>query len=281
MKVLVVSEDLLFARLAAKKLNNWGFDAETESNGATAFKRLKKEPFRIAITDWDVPGMSGLELTLNIRKLKRSRYSYIIVSTNQYSKDVLVAALEAGADDFLGRPLNPIEFRLKMANVKRLLDLEDELRDGAGTDSMTGLVNLASFRQFFRVVLAETRRMNEKGSLMYVSVNDYKQTLEEHGFGPAETLMVEISRALNQVIRNSDIVARISDDEFCMLLQNTYWDRCRPVADKAHERIDNMALFLEDFELRPKVTIGTVNYPVEDLSSDETLKISDRIPYAP
>ncbi|MCH7930437.1 MAG: hypothetical protein IIA01_08045, partial [Proteobacteria bacterium] len=56
MKVLVVSDDLLFARLAARKLNNWGYDAETESNGSTAYKRLKKEPFRIVITDWDVPG---------------------------------------------------------------------------------------------------------------------------------------------------------------------------------------------------------------------------------
>ena len=237
MNVLVVSDDLLFARLTAKKLESYGFETGMASTGSEASTRLKKEPFRIVLTGWDIQGMSGLELTVNVRRLKRSRYSYVIVSTNNKSKDVMIAALEAGADDFLGRPLNAVELKLKMNNARRMLELEDELREGAGTDTMTGLVNHASFRQFFRVVLAETRRLKERGALMYVTVNEYKHVLSEHGFSPAETLMVEISRALSTITRGSDLVARISDDEFCMLLQNTYWDRCKPVGDKVMEKV--------------------------------------------
>ena len=175
MKAIVVSDDLLFARLVVKRLEGWGYDAETVASGSDAFERLKKEPFRVILMGWELQGMSGLDLIRGIRKLKRSRYSYIVISTNDKSKDVMMAAYEAGADDFLDRPLNPVELKLKMANAKRLLDLEDELRDGAGTDASTGLVNFASFRQFFRVVLAETRRLEEKSVLMYVTVNDFKK----------------------------------------------------------------------------------------------------------
>ena len=279
MKVLIVSDDILFARLTAKKLDKYGYEVDLASTGAEAFARLKKEPFRIVLTGWDIQGMSGLELTINIRRLKRSRYSYIIVSTNHKTKDVIIAALEAGADDFLDRPLNPVELKLRMNHAKRLLELEDELRDGAGTDAMTGLVNHASFRQFFRVVVAETRRLKERGALMYVTVNEYKQVLVEQGFGPAETLMLEVSRALSTITRGSDLVARTKEDEFCMLLQNTYWDRCKPVGDKVMDKVDNMALYIDDFELHPKVTIGTVDYPVEDMSSEDILSITERIPY--
>ena len=281
MKVLVVSDDLLFARLTMRKLATWGHNVTIEPTGTAALNHIKREPFRIVLTAWELSGLTGPELCAEIRGLNRSRYTYIIFYTGRTDKDSMIAALEAGADDYLIRPLNIVELKLTIKNAKRLLNLEDELREGAGTDSATGLVNYASFRQFFRVVLAETRRIKERGALMYVHADDYDQLLEEHGFEPAETLIVEISRALNRVTRNSDLVARISEAEFCMLLQNTYWDRCRPVADKVLGLIDNMTLYLDDFELHPKVTIGTVNYPVEDLSHDETLKISDRIAYAP
>jgi diguanylate cyclase (GGDEF)-like protein len=279
MRVLIVSDEVLFARLALKKMESWGYEVEIAATGTEALARLKKEPFRIILTGWDVQGVSGLELTLAIRKLKGSRYSYIMISTKDKSKDVMMAAYAAGADDFLDRPLNAVELRLKMANAKRLLDLEDELREGAGTDASTGLVNIASFRQFFRVVVAETRRLEGKGVLMYVTVDDYRRVFEEQGFNPAETLMIEISRALSSITRGSDLVARIKDDEFCMLLQNTWWDRCKPVADKVTEKVSNMALYLDDFELHPTVTIGTVDYPVGDTGSEEILAIADRIPY--
>lgn len=281
MKVMIVTKDALFGRLTSKKLETWGDECTVETTGTAAFERLKREPYRIVITEWDLQGLSADELCRKVRELERSRYTYIMVSTANKEKDVIMAGLEAGVDDFLDRPVNVVELRLKIKNAKRMLELEDELREGAGTDTMTGLVNFASFRQFFRVVLAETRRMKERGALMYVRVDDYPNLLADHGVGPAQTLMIEVSRALNRVIRSSDLVARISDEEFCMLLQNTYWDRCLPVAEKAMGLINNMTLYLEGVELRPKVTIGTVNYPADDLGPDDTLKITDRIPFEP
>lgn len=281
MKVLVVSDDLLFAGLVTKKVVSLGYTTDTVSTGADAYDRIKKDTYRIVLTGWDLSGMSGHQLTENIRQLKRSRYTYIIVCTVDKSADVIVDALEAGADDFLNRPLNPVELTLKMRHASRLLDLEDELHDGAGTDATTGLVNQASFRHFFRVVVAEARRLEERGSLMFVTVDEYKSIFDQHGFEPAEKLAVEIGRALNSLIRSSDLVARFSDDQFCMLLQNTHWDVCRIVAGKVKEKISNMSLFFEDLEIHPEVTVEILNYPVDELSSDGILAITDRITFEP
>ena len=116
--------------------------------------------------------------------------------------------------------------------------------DGSGADASTGLVNAASFRQFYRVVIAETRRLKGHGSLMYVMVDEYKAIFDEYGFEPTETLAVEISRVLKSITRGSDLVARIEDDLFCVLLQNTHWDLCKVVADKVFEKISNMSLWV-------------------------------------
>lgn len=279
MNVLIVSDDLLFAGLVTRKIKSLGYAAEFVTTATAAVERIKKETYRIVLTGWDLQGMSGRELTENIRQLNRRRYTYIIVCPVNKSPDVIVDALEAGADDFLNRPLNPIELKLKIGHAKRMLDLEDELRDGAGADSSTGLVNDASFRQFFRVVIAQSRRLKESGSLMYVTVDDYKAISEEHGFEPAETLAVEIARALKSNTRSSDLVARVEVDQFCMLLQNTHWDLCKIVADKVKEKIGNMSLFMDDLEIYPTVTIEVLDYPVGDLSSEEILAITDRIAY--
>ncbi|MCH7887760.1 MAG: diguanylate cyclase [Proteobacteria bacterium] len=281
MNVLLVSDNLLFSRLVKKKLESWGHETAVETTGTDAYERIKKEPFRVVITGWDLKGMSGPQLCKRIRALNRSQYTYLIIYTSRSDKDSMMAGLEAGTDDYLTRPYNAVELKLRFANCERLLNLEDELREGAGTDAATGVVNGASFRHFFRIILAETRRAESTGTLMFVRVNRYRDIFSEYGYGPALKLMVEISKALNRSIRASDLVARLSDDEFCLLLQRTHWDLCIRVAEKVTSQMQNMSIIVNDTELRPDVSIASLNYPVEKLSADDILALPDRIPYQP
>ncbi len=231
------------------------------------------------ITGWDIDGMSGVELCRAIRELKRPRYSYLIISSWRADKDDLMAAFSAGADDYLTRPFNSLELRLRLRNGERMLELEDQLWQGAGTDSATGLVSGASFRQFFRVVVAEARRVDTTGALVFVRIHNYREIFDEHGIGPAQTLMVEVSKILNNAIRDSDLVARTDDDEFCMLLQHTYWDKCVRTAEKVTEHVDRLTVHYDGAALRPQVSISALNYPVETLSSDDILALPERISY--
>jgi diguanylate cyclase (GGDEF)-like protein len=281
MNVLLVSDDVLFSRLVTRKLESWGHEVVVETTGTSAYERIKKVPFRVVVTGWDLEGLTGPELCTRIRALNRSRYTYVIVYTSRSDKDSLMACLEAGTDDYLTRPFNAAEFKARFDNGERLLKLESELREGAVTDSATGVVINASFRHFFRVVLADARRTESTGALVFVRVYGYQEVLSNHGDGPAQKLMVEIAKALGRSVRESDLVARLSDDEFCLLLQRTHWDLCRRVADKVSEQMRNMSIVIDDVELRPEVGISMLNYPVEDLTADEILALTDRVPYEP
>ena len=279
MKILIVDDDVLFTRLVKSRLERWDHTVVTADSGNEALQSIKKVPYRIVILKSELPGIGGPEMCRRIRALGRARYTYVMFYADNNDKEPMMAALEAGADDYLLKPFNPVELKLRLDNAKRLLNLEDELREGAGTDAVTGLVNLASFRQFFAAILAESRRTNTTGALMYVEVPEFKPLFAEHGYTPAQTMMAEIGRILGRSVRHSDLVARVDDDLFCALLQNTNWEKCRPVAEKFIERIENSVVYVEDTEIRPKITIAITNYPIPDLSAGDILRDGERIPY--
>lgn len=276
MKIMVVDGDELFARLMRTKLERWGHTVGVERNGTTAYERIRKEPFRMVVLDWDLPGMDGPDLCARIRKLRRARYTYIMFYTGKLDKDSLMAGLEAGADDYLTKPLNTIELRLRIKNGKRLLNLEDELREGAGLDRSTGVVNRASFRQFFRVALAEAKRTKTAGTLLYVDIDNYSEVYDGLGYNPAENLMSEIARLLAKLTRDSDLVARVAEDRFCVLLQNTVWDRCQPVTDKVRAHVANLAIYIDETSVNPKFTLSVVNYPQAEQGFEQILDEAPR-----
>lgn len=285
MQTLIVDSDRLFARLTKTKLEQWGHQVTVESSGSEAMKRVDKEPFRLVMMDLDLPGVSGPDLCRHIRGLRRTRYTYVLFYTGKTDKDSLMAGLEAGADDYLIKPFSSFELKRRVKNGKRLLNLEDELRGGSGTDTTTGFVNYASFSQFFRVILLEARRLERMGvpesmgALMFVRVEDFRAIYEEHGDEPAQKIMAELAKVLNRLIRGSDLVAKISDDEFCILLQNTYWDKCVAVAERITSQVADTVIHHDDLELRPKVSVATVNYPMPDLTSDQILGEATRVPF--
>jgi len=271
MRILVVDDSDMFARLTRTKLESWGHSVTVVSSGIAAKRLIERQAYRLVIMDWSLPGVSGGDLCRYIRGLPRRRYTYVIFYVDPVDRDSMISALEAGADDYLVKPFSPIELRLRIKNCKRMLNLEDELREGAGADASTGLVNRESFCQFFRVVVAECRRTETTGTLMHLHLMNYKATYDAHGYAPAELMMREIAKVLRTTTRESDLVARMEDTSFCMMLQNTTWDKCRVVAEKLLHQLRHTTLVMDDMEFRPEVRLEVVNYPQSNLSSDQTL----------
>lgn len=281
MKILVVDGDQLFARLLKAKLEKWGHRVVVENDGAAAYRRIQKESFRTVILDWDLPGMNGPELCTKIRAMRRARYTYVAFYTAKSDRDSLLAGLEVGADDYLLKPLNVVELRLRLKRGKRLLNLEDKLLESAGEDQSTGVVNAASFRQFFRVVLAEARRTSSDGTLMFVTVRNFGTVLREHGYNPAHGMMREVAAVLSRGVRESDLVAKVEENEFCVLLQSTHHGKCLPVVEKLATRLRNLAIYVEDLSVHPEIAVTVAGYPHGNLSYEQILDGSDdRLPVA-
>ena len=125
--VLVVDDSRAQRRLLVRALQKWGYDAVEAASGETALAMARTASFDIVISDWMMPGMSGVEFCRAFRALSDGRPAYFILLTAQSESEVLAEGLESGADDFLSKPFNAIELRARLRAGERMVNAQKDL----------------------------------------------------------------------------------------------------------------------------------------------------------
>ncbi|HBD08379.1 MAG TPA: diguanylate cyclase response regulator, partial [Syntrophobacteraceae bacterium] len=150
MKILVAEDEAVSRELLTSLLTKWGYKVVSVADGNEAWRMFQEQDdLRIAILDWMMPGKDGVSLCRLIRdKLKDGGYIYTIILTARDDKEDALAGLAAGADDYITKPFNSEELRIRLQIGKRILDLERTLQDAylemkrlATFDALTGLWN--------------------------------------------------------------------------------------------------------------------------------------------
>lgn len=126
-KVLAVEDEAVSRLLLVRSLQQWGYQVLEASDGARALELFEREEPALIITDWQMPDVDGLELCRRIRASKSAAYAYIVVLTARTEKGDAVAALQAGADEFLTKPIDRAELRARVNTAERILGLEEAL----------------------------------------------------------------------------------------------------------------------------------------------------------
>jgi signal transduction histidine kinase len=129
MKVLVADDSLIMRRLLQASLQRWDYEVALAEDGNQAWLMFQKEPFSLVLTDWMMPEMDGLELIRRIRSFQAPGYVYIILLTAKAEKQDLVEGMEVGADDFLSKPVNQDELRVRVREGERIINLERALAE--------------------------------------------------------------------------------------------------------------------------------------------------------
>ena len=127
MKILLADDDAVARKIALDTLVNLGHDVHQVPNGDEAWQQLKSGHFRMAILDWEMPSLTGPEVCSLVRGMEGGGYVYLILLTSRSKRDDLVKGLSAGADDFLAKPFDPRELKMRLASGKRILELEERL----------------------------------------------------------------------------------------------------------------------------------------------------------
>jgi len=128
MKILIAEDDPSFRRLLEEKLITWGYEVISTGNGSDALQALQSgDPPRLAMLDWMMPVMDGLEVCRRVRETIQEPYTYILLLTSHQSEEDLVAGMEAGADDYITKPFKHSELMLRLRAGRRIIELQNEL----------------------------------------------------------------------------------------------------------------------------------------------------------
>ncbi len=122
MRVLIAEDEMLSRRMLTRDLQKLGFEVDAAENGRDAWEKFQRNTSQIVVTDWMMPEMNGIELVKRIRGVEREEYVYVILLTARTEKTDLIEGMEAGADDFIVKPFELEELRVRLRAGERMLE---------------------------------------------------------------------------------------------------------------------------------------------------------------
>jgi len=168
--VLMVDDSPAQRRLLSSLLARWGYDVAEAGSGAEALELLSRRSVDIIISDWMMPGMSGVDFCRTFRKTERRKYGYFVLLTSKSEKEDVALGLQSGADDFLSKPVNRSELRARLLAGERIVKMQAELKDK--NDLLTGaLEELETIHAALDRDLVEARKFQK--SLIPERVRDF------------------------------------------------------------------------------------------------------------
>jgi len=129
MKLLIADDEAISRRLLQSYLERWGHEVVAAQNGAEAWQLFAAGDFPIVISDWVMPELDGVELIRRIRASQRPGYVYTMLVTSKSQKEDLVEGMEVGADDFVTKPFDRDELRVRLRAGERIIQLEQNLAE--------------------------------------------------------------------------------------------------------------------------------------------------------
>ena len=287
--ILIVDDDIVSRTLVKKYLNKAGFEVATADNGKQAMGLFQDRFFPIVLTDWMMPEIDGPQLCRLIRDTKTDGYVFIILITSRDSKTDIVSGLEAGADDYLTKPIHSAELIARIQTGIRILKLEkslkqanEEIRLLSITDPLTGCYNRGYLNQHFPQELNRSRRYKRPLSIVLCDIDHFKRVNDEHGHQAGDEVLVKFSECiLNEIRKEVDWVVRYGGEEFLIVLPETDDRGAYTMAERLRKAIAGLRIASEDKILQITSSFGgaSITYKNEqttcEITMDALIKTAD------
>ena len=230
MRLLLADDDPISALLLRQRLEGWSYDVVLVDNGWDALAMLQSaETPRLAILDWEMPGINGLDVIQRLRRAPDAdkQYVYTLLLTSRNQEEDTVKGLDAGADDFLTKPYRPAELQARLrvgqrflSLQKSLLDMQEELSRLAFQDMLTQLPNRRTVLTRLHEDLSRCRRDQQPMGLLMLDLDRFKTINDTYGHSAGDAVLQEAARRIKDVLRPYDTVGRFGGEEFMVVLPN-------------------------------------------------------------
>ena len=222
---LVAEDDPIFRRILESWFKRWDYRVTAVDNGLAAWQVLQSEDApQLAVLDWMMPGMDGIELCRKIRDRDHGTYCYVLLLSAKDEKQDVVAGLEAGADDYLTKPFDVDELRARVRAGRRILDLQaalihakDDLQFAAAHDPLTGLWNRGAILDFLKREVSRRQRTADPLGVIMADIDYFKKVNDTHGHLVGDAVLREVTRRLAAGVRPYDVVGRYGGEEFLIV----------------------------------------------------------------
>lgn len=227
-RILLVDDEPTQRLIMARLLKRAGYEVDTASNGKEALDKIEAGDFHLMITDWEMPEMDGIALCSALRSSQGKGYIYTILLTARDAIEHVVTGLQAGADDYLTKPVIEPELIARLSTGKRIVTLERSLRNAneenrrlSITDPLTGAYNRRYLMEQLPREIERAARYGRQLSVIMCDVDHFKKINDTHGHLAGDEVLKWFVEHLKAGVRTCDWVARYGGEEFVIVLPET------------------------------------------------------------
>jgi two-component system, cell cycle response regulator len=289
--ILLAEDDPVTRLLVTRFLKNAGYKVDAVVNGSEALEKMAHHYFPMLITDWEMPGIDGVALCKAVRNMKFDGYVYALLMTSRNAKEHVIAGLEAGADDYLIKPVHELELIARLNAGRRILALEHSLRAAnqrslvlSITDALTGAYNRRYLMEQLPRELERCRRYGYPLTVLMCDIDHFKVINDDQGHAAGDDVLQQFAERAQKSIRsNSDWVVRYGGEEFLMVLPETPHTAGMIVAEKIRSLIAATGFKTPAGNTPVTVSFGVASTgtegPDSSLTVDALIRVADECLY--
>jgi two-component system, cell cycle response regulator len=266
MRVLIAEDDPVSRRLLELKLQQWGHEVVATHDGDQAWQLLQQEGApQLAILDWMMPGMDGIQVCREVRRRAEGQYTYLLLLTARGRKEDIVEGINAGADDYLTKPFHGHELQARLRAGQRVLDLQarlmaalDTLREQATHDAMTCLWNHSAILDILQREIARAERESGRLAVMLADLDYFKRINDTHGHMIGDAVLREAAQRMSASVRPFDHVGRYGGEEFMIVLPGCNEPNACRVAERLRQHVRGKPLTTDSMSIPVTISVGLV-----------------------
>ena len=289
MKILIAEDNVVSRRVVETQLTKWGHEVLSANNGTEAWEILQaNDAPPLAILDWMMPGIDGVELCRRVRERTNQLYTYVILLTAKDRKEDVVKAMDAGADDYVVKPPDPSELQARIRAGCRVIELEqrlietqEKLRLQATHDSLTGLWNRSAIFDILDREIGRAKRNETPISIGMADLDHFKSVNDAFGHIAGDTVLREVANRMRSVIRDYDSIARYGGEEFLIVLPGLDEKDAIDAAERIRLSISEKPLVIQEGVVPVAISIGVavMNPTTKAGQAESLIRLADEALY--
>ena len=257
MKILLVDESKRGRHPIADCLTELGLEFALAESGAAACEALHTSDVpNLVLLDWSGLGNRGIELCRRMRTEAKAASIYLVVLSAKEETHELPAALEAGADDYLVKPVNSSELKARIVVGQRALDFQRLLRFSATHDFLTNLMNRTTILTSLERELARTQREGKSAGVILADLDCSRLLNDTMGRPAVDAVLTELARRLTSDLRPYDLAGRSGGEEFLLLLPGCDLETATRRADEIRRSVSRSSFDTPSGTVSATVSMG-------------------------
>jgi diguanylate cyclase (GGDEF)-like protein len=288
MRILIADDSQISRRLLEETLKSWSYEVVVACDGSEAWEILNGDsPPPLAILDWMMPGYTGPDLCRRVRELNREPYTYILLLTSRNEREDVVQGLDSGADDYITKPFDRHELKVRLRAGTRIVELQDQLlstrevlRFQATRDYLTNLWNRSSIIEILEKELARSERHGTPVGVVLADLDYFKAINDTHGHGAGDTALRESTARMQRSLREYDSLGRYGGEEFLFVLPGADTAAAQKLADRIRMMIKGTPLEVGEKSLNLSCSFGCTSGFGGAITADELVRRADEALYS-